>query len=125
MSLHLCTISETFGAETRRSHGYPNRDSHNTCRPAQSHCRFTIGSGNPQYQDGPVHQDGHPCYIPTEQELPAVVRHLGKTGSKHTRYFTEKGYNSGFLVLYYWGAAGEHSPLLLSQLRGRTYQNKT
>jgi len=86
------SFSETPGAENGHSHNDPNRDPRNTYRHAQSHHWFTVRPGHPHHQGGAVHQDGHPRHIPAEQKLPAVVRHLGQAGSKHTRYFTEERY---------------------------------
>lgn len=81
----LRSVSETLGAESRhRCH--PRRHHCHSCCHTQSHCWLNLRSGNPTYEGGAVHQDGHPHHIPAEQELPAVFRHLGETGSKYTRY---------------------------------------
>lgn len=72
----LRSVSETLGAESRhRCH--PHRHHCHSCCHTQSHCWLNLRSGNPTYEGGAVHQDGHPHHIPAEQELPAVIRHLG------------------------------------------------
>lgn len=86
----LFTFSEAPGAEARHGHSYSNGHSCNICRHTQSHCWFAVRPGNPQHQGGAVHQDGRPRHIPAEQELPAVIRHLGEAGSTHTRCLIEE-----------------------------------
>ena len=52
----------------------------------QGHGGLVGGSGDPRHQGGAHDQDGHPRHIPAEQELPAVLCHLGQTGPDHARY---------------------------------------
>lgn len=90
-------ILETSGAETRHYQHTRGDSQHTRCRHTQGHHGLYLRPGYSWRQGGAVNQDGNTGHLPTGQELPAVLRHLGQTRPEHTG--SVKSQSARFLVL--------------------------